>query len=866
MLRAGTGAQWLTLVWLMGLAVYATYSWAEASHGAWRRLGRASAWAATLAQRQIERSCQGFDLLNARLASAGAESGGQAEETGRIRLLGELAPGLAGVRRVAVLDPAGQVVAAVGAGWPERGVDIRTLGLLHAHPTRPWGSPAGNCAAELVAGVPSGLTLYAEHGLRAPVAGRRAWSVVARIDLREVSGWWSALGDETLGRRGLHLRLVDARGKLVLDLSEPAPLHTPRQASWLSPEEALRETDGMGGPVWAVRRDLPGLPLSVYASVERSAVFDLWWSDARFVVLGGLGLAGLPGGVGLLGWIRRRRELVAARRRSPRTAVRPGRWSPVLPVADVLPVAGALPEDFTQALARIDLRLLVPAPGGLPETVQTISDILVSVLGARVVLVAHVGAGATWAGILACAGPGRAGSRGFRISRRDDLVEGQGPAGTALRTGQLQQWHVDEPRFEGRSGWLRRMGAQGVVAAPARTSDGEHVLLLVGYEASRSPSQGCLDTLGQVAERLARHLERQAVDARATRVGHYRHAWMAMQRQLADVHGRAEALRIVADSLIASTDVVALEMFVPGGAEAMLSVHIPGRADAPAARAVAMAARRDGAAQLQARAWSSGQVQLVYRPCDDADMPEHWQTGPLARAGVLAALPVALAGATPGFGVLRLVAGDPAPWDAAMLEGMRQILQTLAATLERASLFEQVQWLGSHDALTGLHARGALLECMRRALARDDGRGLVLCVLDLDGFHQVNARWGQAMGDSLLHAFGARLQASMPQALSVARVGADEFALLFHGGGPDEPAAAVAQRVEQALHAPRAGAAADARETGRIGFCLGLTRAPQDHGTAEDLLEHAYAAVQAAKFQRARDGAGWAAWSPRSGA
>lgn len=861
-LRAPSRAQWLTLACLMGVVVYATYSWSAAAKGAWRGLDRASAWAATLAQRQIERSCEGFDLLDARLAAAHVAPGGQGAESGPTLVLDEIAPGLEGMRRVAVLDPAGRVVAAAGDGWPEGVVDMRTLGLLHAYVTRPGVAPARHCAAELVAGVPAGLSLYAEHDQRSAVAGRRPWSVVARIDLRELSSWWAGLGEETFGRHGLRLGLLDARGNLVLGLPAPAP----RPLRARAPERSLRgsvpEGRAPGGTVWTVRHGLRGLPFAVYASVERSAVLDAWWSDARFVVLGGLGLAGLPGGLGLLGWARRRRELAASRRRSPRTAVQPGRRSPALPVGDVSP------EDCTQALARIDLRLLETAPGGLPETAQTISDILASVLGARVVLVAHVGASATWAGILACAGPGRAGSRGFRISRREDLVEGQGPSGTALRTGQLQQWHVDEPRCEGKSGWLRGMGAQGVVAAPARTSDGEHVLLLVAYEASRSPSQGCLDALAQVAERLARHLERHAVDARATRLSHYRHAWMAMQPQLADVHGRAQALRIVADSLIASTDVVALEMFVPGGAGAMLGLHIPGRADAPAARAVAMAARRDGAAQLQARAWSSGQAQLVYRPCDDADMPEHWRTGPLARAGVLAALPVALAGATSGFGVLRLVAGDPAPWDAAMHEGMRQILQTLAVALERASLFEQVQWLGSHDALTGLHARGALLGCMRRALAStgDDGRGLVLCVLDLHGFHQVNARWGRAMGDSLLHAFGARLQASMPQALSVARVGADEFALLFHGGGLDEQAAAVVQRVEQALRAPRAGVADGARETERIGFCLGLTRAPQDHGTAEELLEHAYAAVQTAKFQRLLDGADWAAWSPRSGA
>lgn len=857
MRRAGSRAQWLALFWLLGVGVYAGYSWAAASQSAWRRLGRASAWAATLAQRQIERSCQGFDFVDFRLAGAAAESDWRREQLGRLRVLGRITPGLAGLRRVALLDPDGRVVAATGDGWPEGRVDPRTLGLLRAA-ARGGQAGSGSCRLAWIAGAPPGLTLYAEHGLR----GRSAWAVIARIDPREIRRGWSGQRGEAIGGHALHLGLVDARGRLVLGPPGPAAQQAARlrgHAPGGGPAGPGMSGGEAAGAAWTVRQELPGLPFSVYASVQRSAVLEAWWEDNRLVMLGGLGLAGLPGGLGLVGWPASRRRRSGRRHGSRLTRAGPGPASPGSAAVDARADAAR-----SQDMSRIELLLRDGVPGGLPELAQQVSELVAGVLGARVVLVAHVAATATWAGIVACAGPGRAGCRGFRISLRDDLVEGQGPSGTALRTGVLQQWHVDEPRNSDRVGWFHRMGAHGLLALPARTCDAEQLLLVVAYEASRRPPESASDMLRQVVERLARQRERETAAARATRLGHYRHAWMAMQQQLAQAHSRAEVLRIVADSLIAGTDVLAVEMFLPGGGGAMLGLHIPGRADAPAARALALAARRDAAAQLHARAWSSGQVQLVYRPRDDADMPEHWRSGPLARAGVLAALPVAFAGATLGFGVLRLVASDPAPWDEALHDGMRQILQTLAAAVERVRLLEQAQWQGSHDMLTGLHARDALLERLRGELAAacDDGRGLVLCVLDLDGFHRVNARWGQALGDSLLHAFGARLQASIPQALCVARVGADEFALLVESAGTGESMPAIAHRLELALHpSPRAGAADRTRGAGCVGFCIGLTRAPDDDGTAEALLEHAYAALQQAKLQHARGGEAWAAWS-----
>lgn len=54
-----------------------------------------------------------------------------------------------------------------------------------------------------------------------------------------------------------------------------------------------------------------------------------------------------------------------------------------------------------------------------------------------------------------------------------------------------------------------------------------------------------------------------------------------------------------------------------------------------------------------------------------------------------------------------------------------------------------------------------------------------LILLDLDGFKQLNDRWGHAAGDRCLMVFGKRLREAFPQARLISRIGGDEFAVLL---------------------------------------------------------------------------------------
>jgi diguanylate cyclase (GGDEF)-like protein/PAS domain S-box-containing protein len=91
-----------------------------------------------------------------------------------------------------------------------------------------------------------------------------------------------------------------------------------------------------------------------------------------------------------------------------------------------------------------------------------------------------------------------------------------------------------------------------------------------------------------------------------------------------------------------------------------------------------------------------------------------------------------------------------------------------------------------HDDLTGVANRGALFHLLTRCLDADTGNGCGLLFCDLDGFKAVNDTWGHAVGDQVLIAVAALLRAVAGEAGVAARMGGDEFVILFRGTDRDQ--------------------------------------------------------------------------------
>jgi diguanylate cyclase (GGDEF)-like protein len=96
---------------------------------------------------------------------------------------------------------------------------------------------------------------------------------------------------------------------------------------------------------------------------------------------------------------------------------------------------------------------------------------------------------------------------------------------------------------------------------------------------------------------------------------------------------------------------------------------------------------------------------------------------------------------------------------------------------------ENLRHAALHDQVTGLPNRMLLYDRLAHAVAgaQRDRRTLAVLLVDLDGFKEVNDRFGHRHGDDVLAEVARRLQGAVRAADTVARLGGDEFVAVLPG-------------------------------------------------------------------------------------
>jgi diguanylate cyclase (GGDEF)-like protein/PAS domain S-box-containing protein len=164
---------------------------------------------------------------------------------------------------------------------------------------------------------------------------------------------------------------------------------------------------------------------------------------------------------------------------------------------------------------------------------------------------------------------------------------------------------------------------------------------------------------------------------------------------------------------------------------------------------------------------------------------------------------------------------------------------------ERWRSSERLRHLAFHDPLTDLPNRMLLLERLGQLISqteREDRRVAVI-FLDLDRFKAVNDTLGHAIGDRLLKAVAADLQALVRHADTVARLGGDEFVVLLDNPAGHDEVEMIAQRIVDAISQNRV---VDGHAL-TVGASLGIAMFPQDGSDREQLIACADTALYAVK-------------------
>ncbi len=174
--------------------------------------------------------------------------------------------------------------------------------------------------------------------------------------------------------------------------------------------------------------------------------------------------------------------------------------------------------------------------------------------------------------------------------------------------------------------------------------------------------------------------------------------------------------------------------------------------------------------------------------------------------------PLEVAGAP--VGLLTMLPVRPGVWSAndqhrlaAFGDGLAAALHDAATHSALRDLHERTTFESSHDPLTRLPNRDALLE-RGLALLREcsPAQPVALLLMDMDNFKAVNDTLGHLAGDELLQRTAARMAEDVEEGELIARLGGDEFALLvtnLPGEGQEglEAATAVALRRARQLTA-----------------------------------------------------------------
>jgi diguanylate cyclase (GGDEF)-like protein len=194
------------------------------------------------------------------------------------------------------------------------------------------------------------------------------------------------------------------------------------------------------------------------------------------------------------------------------------------------------------------------------------------------------------------------------------------------------------------------------------------------------------------------------------------------------------------------------------------------------------------------------------------------------------------------IGSLILASRKPNAYNHSQIRLLERVTLQVAAPIENAQLYAQVEQRSRLDELTRLFNRRYFEECLKEEISRHSRYGdvLSLFMLDLDNYKNYNDLYGHPAGDILLNQIGKIIKSSLRNVDKAFRYGGDEFVVILPQTNKDD-AYVVAERVRAQL------AEEMEKKAINVTCSIGLSSYPSDGVVTTELVDVADTALYYAK-------------------
>lgn len=536
-------------------------------------------------------------------------------------------------------------------------------------------------------------------------------------------------------------------------------------------------------------------------------------------------------------------------------------------------VSGELRERFYRSVAETLSLLHTATTADRRETLLEVSRILADTMDLPLVWIGWRSVAVSGVEILAAAGSAAAYAATLRLSNDASEPGGTGPVGMVLREGVARVTSVTSEEFSPWQEAACQYGFGACIVAASRTQD-EGQLVLVAYSRREGPALGAelLDWEQRLVDELSRFWDHQVLLERSRRMSRYRDAQRSIQRALLEQPDPSAVYQTLARALAGIAGAAAVDVLAGGGADETLqrmaligplaalmsSFPLPPMRSESPARFVSTLAIMKGKPVVRCRGGHAVQDQ------------GRWLNELLEHAGAVGVWPLfeSPGGLSDGprlpVGVFVVVTHEVDAFDDEMCRLLDEVADAAGLALhqhvQRHGLLaeqERQTYLASHDDLTSLPNRRALDRHLETLLtdAQRCGRRLAVGLLDLDDLKPINDSHGHAVGDRILVEMADRLRKVLRDVGYVARIGGDEFVLVFENLEHETELDDLLQRIGTSLQQPMTIGSRILSVGASLGIALYASHTP---ASGEQLLRRADQAMYRVKSRKHHRSRWWA--------